>query len=37
MAKEKLGIELEGGDTAFTLASLFQKKREGEMNAQVGA
>ena len=37
MAKEKLGIELEGGDTGFTLASLFQKKRQGEMNAQVGA
>ena len=37
MAKEKLGIELEGGDTTFTLASLFQKKRQGEMNAQVGA
>ena len=37
MAKEKLGIELEGGDTDFTLASLLQKKRQGEMNAQVGA
>ena len=37
MAKEKLDIELEGGDTGFTLASLFQKKRQGEMNAQVGA
>ena len=37
MAKDKLGIELEGGDTSFTFASLFQKKRQGEMNAQVGA
>ena len=38
MAKDKLGIELEGGgDQGFVLSSLWRPKPQGEMNSQVGA
>ena len=37
IAKDKLGIEFSDDQTGFKLTDLWAKRRQGEMNNQVGA